>query len=112
MISFKQLRYFDAVVRAGHFGKAAELCAVTQPALSMQIQDLEELLGTQLLERGRKGVILTDAGREIAARAAQILTDLRDLVDFARRQGDVMSGPLRFGVIPSVAPYILPPLLP
>jgi LysR family hydrogen peroxide-inducible transcriptional activator len=112
MISFKQLRYFDAVARAGHFGKAAELCSVTQPALSMQIQDLEKLLGTQLIERGRKGVILTDAGREIAARSAQILADLRDLVDVARSRGDGLSGPLRLGVIPSIAPYILPPLLP
>lgn len=112
MVSLKQLRYFDAVVRTGHFGKAAEQCAVTQPALSMQIQELENLLGTQLLERGRKGVILTETGREIAARSAQVLTDIRDLIDFARRQGDVLSGPLRLGVIPSVAPYILPPLLP
>lgn len=112
MISLKQLRYFDAVARTGHFGKAAEQCAVTQPALSMQIQDLERELGTQLLERGRKGVILTESGREIAARAAQVLTDIRDMVDCARRQGSVPSGPLHFGVIPSIAPYILPPLLP
>lgn len=112
MISLKQLRYFDAVARTGHFGKAAEQCAITQPALSMQIQDLEKQLGTQLLERGRKGVILTESGREIAARAAQVLTDVRDLVDYARRQGDTPSGPLHFGVIPSIAPYILPPLLP
>lgn len=112
MISLKQLRYFDAVARTGHFGKAAEQCAVTQPALSMQIQDLERELGTQLLERGRKGVILTESGREIAARAAQVLTDIRDMVDCARRQGSVPSGPLHLGVIPSIAPYILPPLLP
>lgn len=112
MISLKQLRYFDAVARTGHFGKAAEQCAVTQPALSMQIQDLERELGTQLLERGRKGVMLTESGREIAARAAQVLTDIRDMVDCARRQGSVPSGPLHFGVIPSIAPYILPPLLP
>ncbi|MGO4712983.1 hydrogen peroxide-inducible genes activator [Bradyrhizobium sp. 2TAF24] len=112
MISLKQLRYFDAVVKTGHFGKAAEQCEVTQPALSMQIQDLEKLLGAQLLERGRKGVILTDTGREVASRAAQVLTDIRDMVDFARRQGSVLAGPLRLGVIPSIAPYILPPLLP
>jgi len=112
MVSLKQLRYFDAVVKTGHFGKAAEQCEVTQPALSMQIQDLEKLLGAQLLERGRKGVILTDTGREVASRAAQVLTDIRDMVDFARRQGNALAGPLRLGVIPSVAPYILPPLLP
>ena len=112
MISLKQLRYFDAVAREKHFGRAAEQCAVTQPALSMQIQDLEEQLGTQLLERGRRGVMLTASGREIAERAAKVLTDVRDIVDFARHQGDVPAGRLHLGVIPSIAPYILPPLLP
>ena len=112
MISLKQLRYFDAVAREKHFGRAAEQCAVTQPALSMQIQDLEQQLGTQLLERGRRGVMLTASGREIAERAAKVLTDIRDIVDFARHQGDVPAGQLHLGVIPSIAPYILPPLLP
>ncbi|WP_024520367.1 LysR substrate-binding domain-containing protein [Bradyrhizobium sp. Tv2a-2] len=112
MISLKQLRYFDAVVRTGHFGKAAEQCSVTQPALSMQIQDMEKDLGVPLLERGRSGVIPTEAGREIAGRAARILTEVRDIVDFARRQGETLAGPLHFGVIPSIAPYLLPALLP
>ena len=112
MISLKQLKYFDAVVRTGHFGKAAEQCAVTQPALSMQIQDMEKDLGVPLLERGRNGVIPTEAGREVAGRAARILTEVRDIVDFARRQGETLAGPLHFGVIPSVAPYLLPALLP
>jgi LysR family hydrogen peroxide-inducible transcriptional activator len=112
MISLKQLRYFDAVARTNHFGRAAEQCAVTQPALSMQIQELERELGMQLMERDRRGVMLTDGGREIAGRAARILADTRDLVDFARRQAGMLSGPLHLGVIPSVAPYILPPLLP
>ena len=112
MISLKQLRYFDAVARTSHFGKAAEQCTVTQPALSMQILELEKSLGVQLLERGRNGVLLTEAGRDIARRAGRVLTDVRDIVDFARRQGGVLSGPLHFGVIPSVAPYVLPALLP
>jgi LysR family transcriptional regulator, hydrogen peroxide-inducible genes activator len=112
MISLKQLRYFDAVVRTGHFGKAAEQCAVTQPALSMQIQEMEKDLGVPVLERGRNGVIPTEAGREIAGRAARILSEVRDIVDFARRQGETLAGPLHFGVIPSVAPYLLPALLP
>lgn len=112
MVSLKQLKYFDAVARSRHFGKAAEHCAVTQPALSMQIQELEKSLGVQLLERGRNGVMLTEGGKEIAQRAARVLADVRDIVDFARRQGNVLSGPLGFGVIPSVAPYILPQLLP
>ncbi|MEA2882707.1 MAG: LysR family transcriptional regulator, hydrogen peroxide-inducible s activator [Bradyrhizobium sp.] len=112
MISLRQLRYFEAVARSRHFGKAAGQCAVTQPALSMQIQELEKTLGVQLIERGRHGVMLTEAGREIAGRASRILADTRDIVDFARRQGSVLAGPLHLGVIPSVAPYVLPALLP
>jgi LysR family hydrogen peroxide-inducible transcriptional activator len=112
MVSLKQLRYFLTVVRTGHFGAAAERCAVTQPALSMQIQELEKELGLQLLERGRKGVGLTAGGREIAVRAARVLADVRDLVDSARHLSDAFSGPFRLGVIPSIAPYLLPQLLP
>ncbi len=112
MISLKQLKYFDAVARSGHFGKAAAHCAISQPALSMQVQELERFLGVQLLERSRNGVILTEGGKEIAQRAARVLADVRDIVDAARRQGDVLSGPLALGVIPSLAPYILPRLLP
>src|SRR3954447_18437845 len=112
MISLKQLRYFEAVAGTRHFGKAAEQCSVTQPALSMQIQDLEKTLGVQLIERSRGGVMLTETGREIAGRATRILAETRDIVDFARRQGNLLSGPLHFGVIPSVAPYVLPALLP
>src|SRR3984893_9098661 len=112
MISLKQLRYFEAVARSRHFGKAAEQCAVTQPALSMQIQELEKTLGVQLMERSRGGVMLTEGGRGTAGRASRILAEARDIVDFARRQGNILSGPLHLGVIPSVAPYVLPALLP
>lgn len=112
MISLKQLKYFDAVARTAHFGKAAEQCAISQPALSMQVQELEKFLGVQLLERGRSGVMLTEGGKDIAQRAARVLADVRDIVDLARRQGNILSGPLGLGVIPSVAPYILPQLLP
>ena len=112
MVSFKQLRYFSTVVRTGHFGAAAEHCAVSQPALSMQIQELEKELGLQLLERGRKGVRLTAGGREIAVRAARLLADARDLVDSARHLSDGFSGPFWLGAIPSIAPYLLPQLLP
>src|SRR5262245_37406368 len=112
MVTLKQLHYFLAVARAGHFGAAAERCAVTQPALSMQVQELEKELGLQLLERGRKGVGLTAGGREIAVRAARLLADVRDLVDNARHLSGGFSGPFRFGAIPSIAPYLLPQLLP
>ena len=112
MASIKQLRYFDAVARFGHFRKAAEHCAVTQPALSMQIQELERELGVRLVERRPKGAMLTEAGREIARRASRILTEVRDLRDCARRSSAPLSGPLSLGIIPTVAPYVLPPLLP
>lgn len=111
-ITLKQLRYFDALARTGHFGRAAEECSVTQPALSMQIQELEENLGHVLVERTRGGVKLSEKGREIADRAARILGDVRDLVEFAQHSHGVLSSALRLGVIPSVAPYLLPPLLP
>jgi LysR family hydrogen peroxide-inducible transcriptional activator len=112
MISLKQLRYFSAVAQTGHFGLAAEHCAVTQPALSMQVQDLEKELGLQLLERGRKGVSLTPGGREIAERAARVLADVNDLIGSARQLAGSFTGTLRFGAIPSIAPYLLPQLLP
>ena len=112
MISIKQLRYFSAVANTGHFGAAAQLCAVTQPALSMQVQELEKELGLQLLERGRRGVSLTPGGREIAERAARVLADVNDLIDSARQFAGSFSGTLRFGAIPSIAPYLLPQLLP
>lgn len=111
-ITLKQLRYFDALARELHFGRAAEACSVTQPALSMQIQELENSLGLTLLERTRSGVQLTKHGVEIAARAARILADTRELIEVAQHGDQVLAGELRLGVIPSVAPYLLPPVLP
>jgi len=111
-ITLKQLRYFDALARELHFGRAADACAVTQPALSMQIHELEQSLGLVLVERTRSGVQLTAKGTAIAARAARILGDVRDLVSHAKHANKVLSGALRLGVIPSIAPYLLPPLLP
>lgn len=111
-VTLKQLRYFDALAREQHFGRAAEACAVTQPALSMQIHELEQQLGLTLVERTRAGVLLSDKGREIAARAARILSDVHEMVEFAQHANELLSGSLRLGVIPSIAPYMLPPLLP
>jgi LysR family hydrogen peroxide-inducible transcriptional activator len=111
-VTFKQLRYFDALARELHFGRAADSCAVTQPALSMQIHELEQNLGLVLVERTRSGVQLTGKGVEIAARCARILGDVRDLVSYAQHANRILAGTLRLGVIPSVAPYLLPPLLP
>jgi len=111
-VTLKQLRYFDALAREQHFGRAAESCAVTQPALSMQIHELEDQLGLVLVERTRSGVLLSDKGREVAARAARVLGDVREMIEFAQHSNEVLAGSLRLGVIPSIAPYMLPPLLP
>jgi LysR family hydrogen peroxide-inducible transcriptional activator len=111
-VTLKQIRYFDALARELHFGRAADACAVTQPALSMQIHEMEQNLGLALVERTRSGVQLTVKGHEIASRCARILGDVRDLVAYAQHANSVLAGALRLGVIPSVAPYLLPPLLP
>jgi LysR family transcriptional regulator, hydrogen peroxide-inducible genes activator len=112
MITTKQLRYFDALAATLHFGRAAEPCAVTQPALSMQIRELERQLGIALVERRATDVVLTATGEEIAERARRILNELRDLADFARRRSGTLTGALRLGLIPSIAPYLLPETLP
>ena len=110
-VTLKQLKYFDAVAKHLHFGRAAEACCVTQPALSMQIQELEGSLGTTLIERARSGLRLTVPGEAVAARAARVLADVDDLVSECLHGQGLMTGTLRLGVIPSVAPYVLPGLL-
>jgi LysR family transcriptional regulator, hydrogen peroxide-inducible genes activator len=112
MITLRQLRYLSALARHGHFGRAAEACSVTQPALSMQIRDLERELGVAVVERRPGEVLLTDVGREIARRGEDVLTASRDLVDFARHRSGLLQGRLTLGVIPSLAPYLLPRILP
>ncbi len=112
MITLRQLRYLSALAKHGHFGRAAEACSVTQPALSMQIRDLERTLGVAVVERRPGEVMLTDVGREIARRAEDVLTASRDLVDFARHRSGLLTGRLTLGVIPSLAPYLLPRILP
>ncbi len=111
MMTLRQLRYLDALARHRHFGRAADDCAITQPALSMQIRDLEEDLGVELVERRPGDVILTETGAEVARRAGAILSSVRDLDEFARHRGGVLRGPLRLGIIPSLAPYLLPVIL-
>jgi len=111
MITLRQLRYLAALARHRHFGKAAEECAVTQPALSMQIRELEREVGAELVERRPGEVAVTETGLEVARRAERILAAARDLVDFARHR-DVLSGPLKLGIIPTLAPYLLPRVLP
>jgi LysR family hydrogen peroxide-inducible transcriptional activator len=112
MVTLRQLRYLSALAKHGHFGRAAEACAVTQPALSMQIRDLERTLGVAVVERRPGDVALTDVGREIVRRGEDVLAASRDLVDFARHRSGVLTGRLTLGMIPSLAPYVLPRMLP
>jgi LysR family hydrogen peroxide-inducible transcriptional activator len=112
MITLKQLRYLSALAEHRHFGRAAQACSITQPALSMQIRELERELAAQLVERRPGEVVLTEIGHEVAARSGQLLASARDLVDFARHGRAVLSGELSLGVIPTLAPYVLPRVLP
>ena len=110
-ITLRQLRYFDALVRHGHFGRAAEACSVSQPALSMQIKEMEVALGGVLLERGARQVALTTFGEELLQRVRDILRSVDELGDFARASRDRLAGRLRVGMIPTIAPYLLPKVI-
>ena len=110
-LTLKQLRYFKALARHGHFGRAADACAISQPALSMQIKELEESLGTELFDRGARQVRLTNFGEEFALRVRDILRAVDELGDLARASQDRLVGRLRIGVIPTIAPYLLPTLI-
>lgn len=110
-VTLRQLRYFDALARHGHFGRAAEACAITQPALSMQIKEMEEALGGVLLERNARQVRLTRFGEELAQRVRDILRSIDELGDFARASQDGLVGRLRLGMIPTIAPYLLPKVI-
>lgn len=109
--TMKQLRYFDALARLGHFGRAAEDCAITQPALSVQIKELEELIGAPLVERAARQIRLTGLGEVFALRVRDILRAVDELDDLARASRGPLTGRLRIGVIPTVAPYLLPDII-
>lgn len=109
--TLRQLRYFEALARLGHFGRAAEACAISQPALSVQIKDLEEALGIALFERGPRKVQLTSFGGEFLGRVRSILSSVDELEDLARASQAGFVGRLRLGIIPTIAPYLLPTLL-
>lgn len=110
-LTLKQLRYFDALARHGHFGRAAEVCAISQPALSMQIREMEEALGAGLFERGARQVRLTAFGEAMWPRVRDILRSVEELGDMARAARGVLAGRLRIGVIPTIAPYLLPAII-
>ncbi len=108
----KQLRYFVALEQIGHFGKAADACFVSQPAFSVAIRELESTLNIQLVDRTNKNVTVTSLGRQIAVQARQVLRDLEELVDIAQGNQQPLTGQLKLGVIPTIAPFLLPRLLP
>lgn len=110
-ITLRQLRYFEALARHSHFGRAADACSISQPALSMQIKELEETLGAVLIERGARQVRLTKFGEEAALRVRDILRSVDELGDIARASRDRLVGRLRIGVIPTIAPYLLPKVI-
>ncbi len=110
--TLRQLQYVRAVAELRSFRRAAEVCGVSQPALSVQVAQVEELLGVVLFERGQRKVLLTPAGELLLPRLRALLVDADALVEAARRASDPLSGTLRIGVIPTVAPYFLPRLAP
>ena len=108
----KQLRYFVALCDTGHFGRAAQASCVSQSAFSTAIQDLETLLGTQLVDRTNRQVTITATGQEVATQARLCLRDIEDLTQVAGQRRRPLSGDLRLGVIPTIAPFLLPRVLP
>lgn len=112
MVTLRQMRYFDALATARHFSKAAEMVAVSQPALSAQIAEMERLLDVKLVERQRSGAILTPEGEELLPEIRDILERAERLADRVKLRKGPFGGRLRLGIIPTVAPYLVPKLIP
>ncbi len=110
-LTLKQLRYFEAVAQHRHFGHAAAACSISQPAISVQIKELEQILGQKLFERTSRQIRLTAFGDIFALRVRDILQALDDLTDLARSSGDELTGALRLGIIPTIGPYVLPKIV-
>lgn len=110
--TLKQLQYLVALKNHGHFGRAADACFVTQSTLSAGLRELESLIGVTLVERTRRVVRFTPLGNRIAEKAQRILREAEELADMARAAGKPLSGELRMSVIPTIAPFLLPGLLP
>ncbi len=110
-LTLKHLRYFNALARHRHFSRAAEACAISQPALSVQMKELEALFGAPLIERSAREIRLSALGDDLVSRARDILRAVDELEDLARTATGPLSGRLRLGVIPTVAPYLLPDLI-
>ncbi len=110
--TLKQLRYLSALHKTNHFGRAADMCHVTQSTLSAGIQELESLLSAQLVERTKRSVMFTALGENVVTRAQAILNDVDDLTDMAAAAKDPLRGIIRLGVIPTIAPFLLPKIMP
>src|SRR5258708_959211 len=110
--TLKQLQYLVALRRHGHFGKAAEACFVTQSTLSAGLRELETQIGITLVERTRRVVRFTPLGQKISDKALRILRETEELADLARAEGQPLTGELRMGVIPTIALFLLPTMLP
>ena len=110
--TLKQLQYFLALTETGHFGRAADRCFVSQSAFSKAIQELETSLGAQLVDRTNRNVTITATGQEVAVQARLVIRDVDSLVEIARGQNEPLTGELRLGVIPTIAPFLLPVALP
>jgi LysR family transcriptional regulator, hydrogen peroxide-inducible genes activator len=110
--TLKQLQYLVALREHGHFGKAADACFVTQSTLSAALRELETLLGVTLVERTRRVVRFTALGEKIADKAVRVIRETEELAELARAQGKPLHGELRLGVIPTIAPFLLPAMLP
>src|SRR5258705_3461718 len=110
--TIKELKFLVAVQQHGHFGKGADPCFVTQSTLSAGLGELESLLGVTLVERTRRVVRFTSLGRKLADKAVRVLRECEELADIARAEGQPLSGELRMGVIPTIAPFLLPAMLP
>lgn len=111
MPTLRQLEYLVALADLKHFGSAADACHVSQPTLSQQLRALEERLGVTLIDRRASGTELTPIGREITDRARRLIVEVRDIRDLARRAGESVVGTLRFGVTPTLGPYLMPPIV-
>lgn len=111
-LSLRQLEYVVALAETAGFHRAAERCNVSQPTLSAQIAQVESVLGVRLFERARTGVLVTPQGRAVVDRAQRVLREMSDLLAAAARSNDPFSGTFRVGVIPTVAPYLLPDVMP
>ena len=109
--SIKQLKYLCAVAEHRHFSKAAEACHVTQSTLSAAIQDLEAQLGVIIFERSKKSVLIPPLGERLLQQARLILGDVEDFISLAKSHEEALAGEIRLGVIPTIAPFLLPHLL-